>query len=88
MSGAGRRLIWSGRADEGFAPISEVLWSPDGSEILFLSNELYLVRPDGGGLRRLGIPRHVPNVRLAPFVAGANEVFLLSRWGIWGLLRP
>ena len=63
--GKGRRLIWSGRADEGFAPISEVLWSPDRSEILFLSNELYLVRPDGGGLRRLGIPRHVPNARAA-----------------------
>ena len=63
--GTGRRLIWSGGADEGFAPISEVLWSPDGSEILFFSNELYLVRPDGGGLRRLGIPRHVPDARAA-----------------------
>ena len=61
--GTGRRLIWSGKADEGFAPISEVLWSPDGSEILFFTNELYLVRPDGGGLRRLGIPRHVPDAR-------------------------
>ena len=63
--GTGRRLIWSGTADDGFAPISEVLWSPDGSEILFLSNELYLVSPDGGGLRRLGIPRHVPDARAA-----------------------
>ena len=63
--GTGRRLVWSGRADEGFAPISEVLWSPDGSEILFFSSEAYLVRPDGGGLRRLGIPRHVPDVRAA-----------------------
>ena len=63
--GTGRRLIWSGGADDGFAPISEVLWSPDGSEILFFSNESYLVRPDGGGLRRLGIPRHVPDARAA-----------------------
>ena len=63
--GTGRRLVWSGGADEGFAPISEVLWSPDGSEILFFSNELYLVRPDGGGLRRLGIPRNVPDARAA-----------------------
>ena len=63
--GTGRRLIWSGRADEGFAPISQVLWSPDGSEILFFTNELYLVRPDGGGLRRLGIPRNVPDARAA-----------------------
>ena len=38
--GTGRRLIWSGGADDGFAPISQVLWSPDGSEILFFSNEL------------------------------------------------
>ena len=63
--GTGRRLIWSGTADDGFAPISQVLWSPDGSEILFFSNEPYLVSPDGGGLRRLGIPRHVPDVRAA-----------------------
>ena len=63
--GTGRRLIWSGRADEGFAPISQVLWSPDGSEVLFFTNELYLVRPDGGGLRRLGIPRNVPDARAA-----------------------
>ena len=63
--GTGRRLIWSGGADDGFAPISEVLWSPDGSEILFFTNEPYLVRPDGGGLRRLGIPRHVPDARAA-----------------------
>ena len=63
--GTGRRLIWSGGADEGFAPISQVLWSPDGSEILFFSNELYLVSPDGGGLRRLGIPRNVPDARAA-----------------------
>ena len=63
--GTGRRLIWSGGADDGFAPISEVLWSPDGSEILFFTNESYLVRPDGGGLRRLGIPRHVPDARAA-----------------------
>ena len=63
--GTGRRLVWSGGADEGFAPISQVLWSPDGSEILFFTNEPYLVRPDGGGLRRLGIPRHVPDARAA-----------------------
>ena len=63
--GTGRRLIWSGGADEGFAPISQVLWSPDGSEVLFFTNELYLVRPDGGGLRRLGIPRNVPDARAA-----------------------
>ena len=63
--GTGRRLVWSGRADEGFAPISQVLWSPDGSEILFFMNEPYLVRPDGGGLRRLGIPRNVPDARAA-----------------------
>ena len=63
--GTGRRLVWSGGADDGFAPISQVLWSPDGSDILFFSNESYLVRPDGSGLRRLGIPRHVPDARAA-----------------------
>ena len=70
--GTGRRLIWSGGADEGFAPISQVLWSPDGSEILFFSNESYLVRPAGGDLRRLGIPRHVPDARAAWSPDGAR----------------
>ena len=55
--GTGRRLIWSGGADEGFAPISQVLWSPDGSEILFISNRaLYVVSSTGGDPRDLGIP--------------------------------
>ena len=93
--GTGRRLIWSGGADEGFAPISQVLWSPDGSEILFFSNESYLVRPDGGGLRRLGIPRHVPDARAAWSPGRVEDSHLLSvpadrhrvaRWG--GVARP
>ena len=55
--GTGRRLIWSGGADEGFAPISQVLWSPDGSEILFISDRaLYVVSSTGGDPRDLGIP--------------------------------
>ena len=61
--GTRRRLIWSGRADGGFGPISQVSWSPDGTELLFLSNEPYVVSSGGGEPRRLGIARHVPDAR-------------------------
>ena len=64
--GTERRLIWSGRPDGGFAPISQVSWSPDGTELLFISeNALYVVSSAGGDPRDLGIPwgRFVPTAR-------------------------
>ncbi len=33
--------------------ISNVVWSPDGSEILFVSEGVHVIRPDGNGLRTL-----------------------------------
>ena len=40
---------------------SLVSWSPDGSELLFVSRQrVFLIRPDGGELRRLGVgPQHL-----------------------------
>ena len=63
--GTERRLIWSG-ADDGFAPISQVSWSPDGTELLFISDRaLYVVSSTGGDPRDLGIPwgSFVPTAR-------------------------
>lgn len=34
---------------------SQVSWSPEGSELLFVSNGVYVVALDGSGLRRVGI---------------------------------
>ena len=34
----------------------QIAWSPDGSEILFVTDWLYFVNPDGSNLRRLEVP--------------------------------
>ncbi len=51
--GTNDRVIWEG---DSARPISQVTWSPDGEEILFIADAAYVVRPDGRGLRRLELP--------------------------------
>ena len=57
FDGTDLRQAWRGGHDEFPIPISQVSWSPDGSEILFVfSNErdvggIYAVSLDGNGLR-------------------------------------
>ena len=51
--GDGMRRLWSSGPDDASPPVTQVIWSPDGSEILFISDEIYVVDSDGGGLRRL-----------------------------------
>ena len=51
--GTGLRKVWGGRSDEYSQTISRVSWSPGGSEILFVTDGVYVVRTDGTGLRRL-----------------------------------
>ena len=46
------------RLVDGNGPVSEVHWSPDGKRLLFAAGseaqtELWVVRADGSGLRRL-----------------------------------
>ena len=36
--------------------VRQIAWSPEGSEILFVTDWLYLVSPDGSNLRRLEVP--------------------------------
>lgn len=51
--GTDLRTIWRSEPANPATPILQVLWSPDGSELLFLSDGAYLVRQDGSDLRRL-----------------------------------
>ena len=51
--GTGLREVWRSGPDGPSVPISQVAWSPDGSEILFLSDQVYVVDSDGSGLRFL-----------------------------------
>ncbi len=52
-NGSGLRELWSGKNDTRGLPISQVAWSPDGSSILFVADSVYVIRPDGSGLRRI-----------------------------------
>ena len=46
--------------------VSQVLWSPDGLEILVISwHQLFLVQPDGNGLRALKLSEPVSALRIA-----------------------
>ena len=51
--GTNDRVIWQGDSPR---PISQVTWSPDGEEILFIADAARVVRPDGSGLRQLELP--------------------------------
>ena len=52
--GSGLREVWrSGATDIPSLPIVQVAWSPDGSEILFVTDRVYVVGADGSGTRPL-----------------------------------
>ena len=51
--GTNDRVIWQGDSP---SPISQVTWSPDGEQILFIAEVARVVRPDGNGLRQLELP--------------------------------
>ena len=60
--GSTKRIIWSGQSD---FPVTQVTWSPNGEEILFIATDVFVVRPDGSGLRRID-PFVDPNSTLSP----------------------
>ncbi len=83
--GTDLRTIWRSEPDNPATPIFQVLWSPDGSELLFLSDRPYLVRQDGSDLR------HLPAVgtraawspdgsRIALYETG-YRIYTISRYG-------
>ena len=56
--GTDLRLVWSGETDESSTTISLVSWSPDGSEILFLSYDgIYVLSPANKDLRTIANSR-------------------------------
>ena len=68
--GTGLRERWRGRANDYSQPISQVSWSPDGSEFLFVAGGVYVVSTDGSGLRRLlDQPRVWWEIRLNPVIS-------------------
>ena len=57
-NGSDKRVIWSDESHRASRGIYQVSWSPDGSELLFISNGVYVVSSEGEDLRR--ISRVVP----------------------------
>ena len=51
--GTSLRRMWSSGPGASLEPVTHLSWSPDGSELLFVSDGVYVVRSDGSGLRRL-----------------------------------
>ncbi len=48
--GTGLRQVWSAEPDDDRRPITQLSWSPDGSELLFIiSGRLHVVGSDDGG---------------------------------------
>ena len=56
---------------------SQVLWSPDGSEILVVSDQrLFFIQPDGSGLRRLDVAITSPAWRAAAWSRDGTRIAL------------
>ncbi len=79
FDGGERRTLWNSGV-EGYAePISQVSWSPRGSEILFISEHTYLVDSDGNDPRRLkGIPADYDGVRPAAWSPDGSRIAIYS----------
>ena len=56
---------------------SQVLWSPEGSEILVVSGQrLFFIQPDGSGLRRLDVASTSPAWRAAAWSRDSTRIAL------------
>ena len=51
--GTGRREVWRGNVSYNAGEYGQALWSPDGAEILVISDQAYLVSADGSEQRSL-----------------------------------
>src|SRR5690242_15811823 len=80
-NGSGDHIILT-VADSGVAPIPQLAWKPDATELAFssdheaarslYSSDIYAVRPDGSNMRRL---TNGPDVsRLGPYPTGTVTV--------------
>lgn len=70
--GTNDRVVWQSYSSR---QISQVAWSPDGEEILFIADAIRVVQPDGNGLRRLKLPYgDGPRQLDLPFVADLSNL--------------
>ena len=59
--------------------IAKVSWSPDGSKILFIADDTYLINADGSDLRRLSdLPTDYRGVRPAAWSPGGSRIAIYN----------
>ena len=56
FDGSDLRPVWNGNDDINPKAVSQVSWSPDGSELLIVGDGVHVLHLDGGGLRQLSVP--------------------------------
>ncbi len=77
--GSDKRELWRAGPDDRSSPISQVSWSPDGSEILVISERTYLLDLETGELRRLeGIPADYDGVRPAAWSPDGSRIAIYN----------
>ena len=82
------RTIWRGEPGNDATSISQVSWSPGGTELLFVYGDVYIVRPDGDGLSCLVPGRAATRAAWSPDGSRiavrhlGSEVIILSRDGM------
>ena len=77
--GTGRREVWRGNVSYNAGEYGQALWSPDGAEILVISDQAYLVSADGSEQRSLD---HDGPVGQAAWSPDGSWIALRDFWGI------
>ena len=77
FDGSDLRQVWSSVPVSDSKSVSQVSWSPDGSELLFVADGVYIVNPDGGGLRELLAPSN-QEIALAAWSPGGSRIAIYT----------
>ena len=73
--GTAMQQVWRSGPDGPSLPIEQLAWSPDGTELLFVSGGVYLIQPDGEGLRSLPLPLYGTGARVrASWSPGGSRI--------------
>ena len=73
--GTEMRRVWESEPVGSYQTVSQVSWSPDGSELLFVSDETCVVGSDGDGSRRCeSVPSEYAGVRPAAWSPDGSRI--------------
>ena len=67
--GSGMHTVWASEAGADAAPVTQLAWSPDGTALVFVTDQVFIINPIAGDPRRLIKPMgkvQWPSCRLEP----------------------